>query len=95
MLYEVVLGAHIVAAMIMVTGTLFTLGGACLRRGSLGLSKWVLVVSGACTVLSGVALVAVTGQSLGRVCVLGTSLVVAAWVSYLALRIRVQLPVSA
>ncbi len=92
-MYGVLLFLHMGAASLMVGGTLFTLVGAWLRRGSLQVSKWGLLASGATTVLSGVGLMIVTGRGMGRVCVLGTALVAISWGAYFLLRLRIQSPV--
>ena len=94
-MHGMLLFLHVGAASLMVGGTLLTLVGAWLRRGSLLVSKWGLLASGATTVLSGIGLVITTGQGMGRVCVLGTALVAVGWGAYFLMRLRFHAPVHA
>jgi len=94
-MYGMLLGTHVGAASFMVAGTVLTLAFAWLKRGRLQASKWGLLLSGGVTLLSGSALVMLTGQGMGRICILGTALVAAAWGAYVLLRSRVGAPAHA
>ncbi len=94
-MYGLILAIHLVASSFLVGSTLLTLAGAWFRRGYLKVSRWSLLCSGLVTVLSGAGLIVVTGQGMGRVCLLGTALVAGAWGAYRLLRLRTGLPVPA
>lgn len=94
-MYSVILAMHIAAAALLVLGTAVTFVGAWLRRGNVQASKWGLLTCSVVTVLSGGALVLMTGQGMGRVCALGTVLLLAAWGAYGLMQRRLPAPVLA
>lgn len=93
-MYGLILAIHVASAGLTVIGTLATLAGAMVRKGSLQVSRWGLLLASVSTVFTGAVLVLLTGQGLGRVCVLGFAVVASAWGAYVFLRQRMPAPTS-